>query len=139
MKQVHITIGSSSGRGKTSTAIEMFAQNVCKPDMQLFFLSDEMTAPRIYERVKDILGDLLVTSAAPGRIMTCTNEINASELMSELFTLLETVDESKHVYIVLDLMTIAPVVYKQNIEYIRGMLHKHQYTIVTTQNTYKPH
>lgn len=35
--QVHITVGSSAGRGKTSTAIEMFAQQVCKPDMQLFF------------------------------------------------------------------------------------------------------
>lgn len=86
--------------------------------------------------MKDILGDLLFTSAAPGKIMTSTNEVDASGIMSELFTHLETVDESKHVYIVLDLMTVNPTVYKQNIEFIRGMLHKHAYTIVTTLNTY---
>lgn len=132
--QVYIKIGAGAGSGKTTTALGMVANAMQQPNTICFFLTDEMTGRTVIERLGS-MGAFQDASNLP--VIIDTNQV-----YSELDGLLETlsrVSKSLHVYVVADLMTMAPTVEHEFIESLMDVLGDRNYNIVTTTPMYRVH
>lgn len=135
MKQVHIQIDSTIGRGKTTTALDMLSSAMKQKNTSTYFVADEMENAVVIDRLAksgafNEAYNLPIILANGGY----SNLVNS---LDEVALYLSNEHEDTHSYIVIDAVTLPPELKVEYINKFTELLKDRSYTIVTTVNVYR--